>query len=216
MLNRRFRAEGTPRVNPKRIYRIMKENDLLWRPPPRKPTRTHDGNVVVPEVNRRWCSDGFEIRCWNGNKVRVAFAMDCCDREVMSWVATTGGINGQMIRDLVAESVERRFGKAGLPHRIQWLTDNGSIYTSRKTRRFVEALGMEACTTPAYSPESNGLAEAFVKTFKRDYVQVHDIETAEEVLLQLGKWFEDYNENHPHKGLKMLSPREFRLLHAIA
>jgi transposase InsO family protein len=50
-----------------------------------------------------------------------------------------------------------------------------------------------------------------VKTFKRDYVGVHDIETAEEVLLQLQAWFDDYNENHPHKGLKMKSPREFRL-----
>jgi hypothetical protein len=25
-------------------------------------------------------------------------------------------------------------------------------------------------TTPAYSPESNGLAEAFIGAFKRDYV----------------------------------------------
>ncbi len=24
-----------------------------------------------------------------------------------------------------------------------------------------------------------------------------------------GSWFEDYNENHPHSGLKMRSPREF-------
>ena len=23
-------------------------------------------------------------------------------------------------------------------------------------------------------------------------------------------WFEDYNEYHPHKGLKMKSPREYR------
>lgn len=38
----------------------------------------------------------------------------------------------------------------------------------------------------------------------------HDIETAEEVLNQLQLWFEDYNENHPHRGLKMRSPREFR------
>ena len=30
------------------------------------------------------------------------------------------------------------------------------------------------------------------------------------VLAQLPAWFADYNEHHPHKGLKMLSPRQFR------
>lgn len=128
----------------------------------------------------------------------------------MSWVATTGGINGQMIRDLIAESAEARFGASGLPHSLQWLTDNGSIYTSNKTRKFAADAGFDVCATPAYSPESNGMAESFVKTFKRDYVQVHNLETPEEVMMQLGKWFEDFNFNHPHKGLKMLSPREFK------
>ena len=28
----------------------------------------------------------------------------------------------------------------------------------------------------------------------------------------LPSWLEDYNEAHPHKGLKMLSPREHRRL----
>lgn len=49
VLNRKFKHDCTPRVNPKRIYRIMRDNDLLWRPPPEKPTRTHDGTVMVPE-----------------------------------------------------------------------------------------------------------------------------------------------------------------------
>lgn len=31
----------------------------------------------------RWCSDRLEIVCDNGEKVRVAFALDCCDREAM-------------------------------------------------------------------------------------------------------------------------------------
>jgi Integrase core domain len=64
----------------------------------------------------------------------------------------------------------------------------------------------------SYSPESNGMAEAFVKTFKRDYVYLHRLESAATVLAQLSAWFEDYNEVHPHRGLKMRSPREYRRL----
>jgi transposase InsO family protein len=54
------------------------------------------------------------------------------------------------------------------------------------------------------------MAEGFVKTFKRDYVHVNRVENARIVLEQLPGWFEDYNEVHPHKGLRMRSPREYR------
>jgi putative transposase len=53
----------------------------------------HDGKIITIRPNLRWTSDGFEIACWNGEIVRVAFALDTCDREVMAWCATTGGIN---------------------------------------------------------------------------------------------------------------------------
>ncbi len=44
----------------------------------------------------------------------------------------------------------------------------------------------------------------------KDYVHINRLETAEQVLEQLPIWFEDYNEIHPHQGLKMRSPREYR------
>src|ERR1700742_4453121 len=71
------------------------------------------------------------------------------------------------------------------------------------------ALGLKLCFTPVRSPESNGIAEAFIKTFKRDYARLSILPDAETVIALLPAWFEDYNEVHPHSGLKFLSPREF-------
>jgi len=120
------------------------------------------------------------------------------------------GINAQMVRDLMIQSVEYRFGKVEkLPHRIEWLSDNAKCYLAKETIEFAKQIGFIPCTTAFYSPQSNGMAEAFVKTFKRDYVYVHDRPNNRTVMVQLPKWFEDYNENHPHNGLKMCFPREF-------
>src|SRR6185437_3746118 len=92
------------------------------RPPHRERRGTeHEGRIAVDRPDARWCSDGFEIGCDNGEKVRIAFTLDCCDREAISWVATTGGIDSSDIRDLMVESVERRFGLVGkLPQPIEW------------------------------------------------------------------------------------------------
>ena len=84
------------------------------------------------------------------------------------------------------------------------------IATTGKLSRGSQARGAYVRTTPPYSPESNGMAEAFIKTFKRDYVWLGDLSSAERVREQLVAWFEDYNENAPHKALKMKSPRQYR------
>ncbi len=52
------------------------------------------------------------------------------------------------------------------------------------------------------------MAEAFIKTFKRDYVWFGDLKDAQTVMKQLGKWMEDYNEETPHKASRIFSPRE--------
>jgi putative transposase len=210
LLNHKLKSLGKQQVNHKRVYRIMKKNKLLLPIYGKKPTRTHDGKVITLRSNTRWCSDAFTIQCLNGDRVFVAFAMDTCDREVLGYISSTIGMDGAAIRDLMLECVEYRFGKIlSLPRTIQWLSDNGPCYVSHETVSFARNLGFEVCTTPSYSPESNGMAEAFVKTFKRDYVWFGNLQDAATVMNQLSKWFEDYNENAPHKGLKMMSPRQF-------
>lgn len=93
--------------------------------------------------------DGFEIACDNAEKVRVAFALDCCDREAVGHVATTEGIKGEDVRDLMVAAVEQRFGQINrLSATIEWLTDNDSCYIAGETRKFVRDMGFEALTTP--------------------------------------------------------------------
>jgi len=212
LLRRQRREQGGTTVNVKRVYRVMKAHRLLLdRHTGSGEERRHEGRIAVDRPDARWCSDGFEIGCDNGEKVRIAFTLDCCDREAISWVATTGGIDSSDIRDLMVESVERRFGLVGkLPQPIEWLSDNGSPYTAGETRALARYIGLVPCTTPIQSPQSNGMAEAFVKTFKRDYARVSAKPDAASVLRQLDAWFEHYNSVHPHKALGYRSPREFR------
>ena len=210
LINYKLVLDGKPKINHKRVYRIMKQNSLLLQKYGAKPIRVHDGKIETIASNVRWCSDGLCIQCFNGDRIYVAFSLDCHDREVMAWVASNIGIDGEMIRDLMTETIENRFGSVDVvPHTVQWLSDNGSCYTAKETVAYGHSRGLEIRTTPAYSPESNGMAESFVKTLKRDYAYLADLSSGEKVREQFKAWFEDYNEVAPHKGLKMKSPRQY-------
>jgi putative transposase len=217
LLKRERRSDGMAPVNAKRVYRLMKKQGLLLeRHTGRRRPREHDGQVATIRSNCRWCSDALEFTCWNGEVVRVAFALDCHDREAISWVATTAGISGEMIRDMMVRSVEQRFGASRAPHPVQWLSDNGSIFAAHRTIEIALALNLAPCFTPVESPESNGMAEAFVKTFKRDYVRVNPIPNAVTALALIDNWMEDYNTVHPHSRLGYRSPREYILSQPVA
>ncbi|EME5154147.1 IS3 family transposase, partial [Escherichia coli] len=196
LLRRQAELDGMPAINAKRVYRIMRQNALLLERktavPPSK--RAHTGKVAVKESNQRWCSDGFEFRCDNGEKLRVTFALDCCDREALHWAVTTGGFDSETVQDVMLGAVERRFGNELPASPVEWLTDNGSCYRANETRQFARILGLEPKNTAVRSPESNGIAESFVKTIKRDYISIMPKPDGLTAAKNLAEAFEHYNE----------------------
>ena len=210
MINRNRVTEGLKKLNRKRIYRIMDMNDLLQKKYPSRRKHEGTGKVMTLHSNTRWCSDAFELQCFNGEKVYVAFSLDCRDREAIGFVARERNLVAQDIRTLMFDSVIKRFGDAKTPHKIQWLTDRGTIYRASSTRQAANDLGLLTCYTAPYSHSSNGMAEALVHTIKRDYAYLADLKDAETVLKLLPKWFDDYNKIAPHSALNMMSPVEFK------
>lgn len=216
LVNRQRQAMGNARVNHKRGYRVMKAAGLLLPKAPRRArsSRPHDGTVAVDRSDARWCSDGFEIRCDSGDTVTATFTKDCCDREILAWRAWPGrGLPGEPVREMLIEAVEKRFGSTeGLPagHCLEFLSDNGGAYIATDTKKIARELGLQPIHTPVCSPQSNGMAESFVNTFRRDYLSRMDLSDPATVLRQLPEAFEHFNSVHPHSSLKLMSPREFR------
>lgn len=74
IMRKQLRDEGLPPVNAKRVYRVMREHNLLLlHDKPHQHQCEHNGKIAVAESNQRWCSDGFG--CVDGEKLRVTFAL---------------------------------------------------------------------------------------------------------------------------------------------
>jgi len=117
LVNRIRRARSEPTINSKRVLRIMRVNGLTLAPHTAlRPGRTHDGVVVALRSNVRWCSDHLELH----PRQRGAGAV--CHRRLRprgDRSATTAGVSGEMVRDLMVARVERRFGSTRTRHPVE-------------------------------------------------------------------------------------------------
>jgi len=158
--------------NPKTVWRVLQRRGWLSTSRHRGPRlgRPHTGQVRVADSNRRWASDITGIRAWDGRKGRLAIIIDCADRMILSW-RFASRMTATDLAETLREAIFRRFGETRAQAQgIEFLSDNGPEYTSHRFRPFVRVMGLIPCHTPRRSPESNGLAEAFFGSFKRDYV----------------------------------------------
>lgn len=225
---------GTPRVRAilKRDYgveiskymlhRYMQEEGLLIkRNKARGATRPHTGVIQVKESNKRWASDITSIKCWNGEKIRLAIVIDCCDRSIIAWRAGVH-IQGCDIELMLQDALFKRFGDNLLEfnkktsEQLEFLHDNGPEYIEKKLKKQLEVWDIKDCNTPTYSPQSNGMCEAFNGTFKRDYVYESCLDNYQVVSDQIQGWIDEYNKYAPHSALDMKTPMEFYELNKVA
>lgn len=206
------------RYNLKRIRRVMELHGWkLPRAARRRTGRAHRGLIQRDVSNERWCRDVLEIACWNGEIVQRGFARDCHAREALASLAVPRDLLATDVQQLMRAAVTSRVGAGERPDDpIQWLSDNGSIYTALDTRCTAERLHLVPITTPGSSPQSNGMSEAFVNTLRRDYLAGADLSTAARVLDQVPAWIADYNSVAPHSALGSQSPQQYRSARPVA
>ncbi len=91
----------------------------------------------------------------------MLFVIDACDREIIAWSAVAnGGVSGPMVRDLMIAAIERRFGSLKVPHRVEWLSDNGSAYIAADTADTARALASLCFSRPCAAPKATACRRA--------------------------------------------------------
>ncbi len=89
---------------------------------------------------------------------------------------------------MLIKAVEKRLDHVnGIPedHALEFLSDKGGVYITAETRRTPKQLSLWPITTPVCSPQTNGMAERFVNTFRRDYIGCMDLADAKRIMAQM-------------------------------
>ena len=86
------------------------------------------------------------------------------------------------------------------------LTDNAFCYTSHAFRECLARRGVAARRTRPYRPQTNGKAEALVKTLLNDWAYVRSYEDSAQRRVALGRYLVRYNHHRPHGGIGGLPP----------
>jgi transposase InsO family protein len=87
------------------------------------------------------------------------------------------------------------------------MTDNGSGYLSKAFRRAVERLGARHIRTRPYTPRTNGKAERFIQTCKREWAYARPYANSRVRHQALDVFLCYYNCHRPHWGLGRITPQ---------
>ena len=87
------------------------------------------------------------------------------------------------------------------------MTDNGSGYVSKAFQATIERLGARHLRTRPYTPRTNGKAERFIQTCKREWAYVRPYRSSNERTFALADFLCHYNCHRPHWGIGRITPQ---------
>lgn len=198
----------------KRCYRLYTEEGLTLRRkrPWRHATAVHrEQRRPATARNDIWSMDFVADQLADGRRFRALTVLDLFTRECLA-IDVGQGLSG---RDVVATLERLRFER-GLPQRIY--CDNGTEFVSAAMDLWTYTNGVILDFSRRGKPTDNAVIESFNGRFREECLNVHWFASIDDAQLKIDAFRWDYNEHHPHRSLKGLSPREFakRMLQTAA
>jgi len=202
-------------VNPKRVYRILREDNLLCVRK-RKFVVTTESNhgrkvypnlareMVVTDMDQLWVADITYIRLQD-EFVFLAVILDACSRRVIGW-ALERTLEDKLTLTALRMALSQRTIQPGLVHH----SDRGSQYASLDYTNLLKARGIEISMSRKGNPWDNTACESFIKSLKHEEVLRNECRNLSEARRSIIRFLEQvYNEKRLHSALDYQPPVEF-------
>jgi transposase InsO family protein len=203
------------RVNHKRVYRLMREDNLLCLRKRKFVVTTNSNHglrvypnlaaaLVVVRIDQLWVADLTYIRL-EVEFVYLAVILDACSRRVVGW-ALDRTLEATLTIEALQMALRRRKPAPGLVHH----SDRGVQYAATDYTDLLKANGIEISMSRKGNPWDNAQCESFMKTLKYEEVLRNEYRDLADARSQIGVFLDKvYDQKRLHSALGYLPPAQF-------
>jgi putative transposase len=202
-------------VNHKRVWRIMREDNLLAVQPRQFVTTTDSSHaleiylnlarrMMLTGIDQLWVADITYVRL-RAEFVYLAVILDGFSRKVVGWKLDRT-LASRLATEALEQAIAARLPLPGLVHH----SDRGVQYASAEYVAILKQHEMVSSMSRPANPYDNASCESFIKTLKREEVYANEYENLDDLRDHIEEFIERYyNQKRLHSALGYRSPAEF-------
>jgi len=189
------------------VYRILKARGLVSSPAYKIISAGEKFEDPTQRVHELWQTDFTYFKIINWGWYYLLSVLDDYSRYIIAWKLCT-----TMKTEDVKTVLELALRKTGVAHvnvynRPRLLSDNGSCFISSELKNYLSDNEMLHIRSKPYHPTTQGKIERYHRSMK-NLILLDNYYTPEQLMKQIERWVEYYNNYRYHEGIDNVIPKD--------